>query len=461
MATLEYGTSHPDVKDVQTTLNKLGYKLPIDGAYDEKTAAALEDMCKKLKITGLDPMKVDGKMWEALNYASEPRTKVVVNGKEAWVTKAEFEQLKKLAAEKAQAAVQPLVSMANEAKMLWDAHKSARDANWFWASAVDLASGAKFPAAGVMDAAVKAASGAEKAAKAGTLTPAQFNAYSASIRTAFAAMDQYRGETFAGGEELCKNLKLIQDGCVVVLQVTAAIATGGASWQVQVAVSAGVAAYEATLAEVNKASVDGNYSIETGVVNVFMAAVVDGTVGLILKGGKLGPFMDDVAKGAVEAAGSSMLKKFCINAVNGGAQQMIEDGIKGLPGLADPKKKFTYEDFVKAAVESFVKGAGLKVLGPVCEKYGKNTAKNFSAKDVEKLFKGMGKDIDVAKAFEEGVKKTIDQIGPKIVQETIDAWSPKSDAKKLEEEIRKTILDNNALRRAAQDAADKQKKGKK
>ncbi len=333
MATLEYGTSHPDVKEVQTTLNKLGYKLPVNGAYDDATATALEDMCKKLKISA-DPMKVDGKMWEALNYAQEPRTKVVVNGKEAWVTKAQFEQLKKLAAEKASAAVQPLVSMANEAKLLWDAHKSARDANWFWASAVDLASGAKFPASGVMDAAVKAASGAERAAKAGTLNPAQFNSYSASIRTAFAAMDQYRGETFAGGEELCKNLKLIQDGCVVVLQITAAIATGGASWQVQVAVSAGVAAYEATLNEVNKASVDGSYSIETGVVNVFMAAVVDGTVGLILKGGKLGPFMDDVAKGAIEKAGTSMLKKFCTNAVNGGAQQMIEDGIKGLPGLA-------------------------------------------------------------------------------------------------------------------------------
>ncbi len=109
-------------------------------------------------------------------------------------------------------------------------------------------------------------------------------------------------------------------------------------------------------------------------------------------------------------------------------------------------------------MESFVKGAGIKVLGPICEKYGKNVAKNFNP---ENFFKGMGKDIDINKAWEEGFKKTLDQLGPKIAQEVIDGWSPKSDAAKLEDEIRKSILDNNGLKRAAQDAAAKQKKGKK
>jgi len=188
-------------------------------------------------------------------------------------------------------------------------------------------------------------------------------------------------------------------------------------------------------------------------VNVFMAAIVDGTVGLILKGGKLGPFMDKVADKAVKEAGSAVLKKFIIKAVNGGAQQMIEDGIKGLPGLSDPKKKFTFEDFVKAATESFVKGAGLKILGPVCEKYGKGVGKQFSAKD----FVGLGKKINLDKAGEEAVKKTIENVAPAILQKVADGWDPKKDPGKFETEVRKEILSDPKVIKAAQDAGNKGK----
>jgi peptidoglycan hydrolase-like protein with peptidoglycan-binding domain len=442
MATLEYGTSHKEVEEVQSALNKLGYKIPVNGAYDDATAKALEDMCTKLKVQA-DPMKVDGKMWEALNYASEPRTKVIVNGKEAWVTKAQFAQLQKLASERAVAAVQPLINMANEAKMLWDAHNQARDANWFWSSAVDIAVGTKFPSAGKMDAAVKAAKGMEMQAKAGKLTPAMLNSYSATIRQAFADMDQYREELFGGGEELCKNLKIIQDGAVIVLQVTAAVATGGASWQVQVAVSAGVAAYEATLDEVNKASVDGSYSIETGVVNVFLAAAVDGTVGLILKGGKLGPFMDKVAKKATEEAGTTVLKKFIVNSLNGGAQQMIEDGIKGLKGLTDPKKKFGMDDFVDAAVQSFVKGAGLKQLGSICTELGKKGAKWLNPADLGRFGKQK-----LNKAGEEGVKKVADILMGAAIADVADGWDPKKKPSDFEQTIIDRVMKDPKIKAA-------------
>ncbi|HSF65109.1 MAG TPA: peptidoglycan-binding domain-containing protein [Paracoccaceae bacterium] len=442
MATLEYGTSHADVKDVQSTLNRLGYKIPVNGAYDDATAAALEDMCKKLKIDA-NPMKVDGKMWEALNYASEPRTLVMVNGKEAWVTKAQLAQLQKLASERALAAVQPLISMANEAQSMWTAHNQARDANWFWSGAVDIAVGTKFPSAASMAAAVKAAKGLEMQAKAGKLTPAMLNSYSATIRQAFADMDQYREELFGGGEELCKNLKIIQDGAVIVLQVTAAVATGGASWKVQVAVSAGVAAYEATLEEVNKASVDGSYSVETGVTNVFLAAAVDGTVGLILKGGKLGPFMDKVAKKATEEAGTTVLRKFIVNAINGGAQQMIEDGIKGLKGLTDPKKKFTMDDFVDAAVQSFVKGAGLKQLGKICEELGKKGARWLNPAHLGRFGKQK-----LNKAGEEGVKKVADVLMGAAIADVADGWDPKKKPSDFEQTIIDRVLKDPKLKAA-------------
>jgi hypothetical protein len=443
MAKVEYGTSSKDVLELQQMLVKdFGYKIKTDGTYDDATADAINDLRGKIGLKG-SAKEVDGEMWKAMHHALEPRTLVIVNGKEAWVTKAQFAQLQKLAAERALAAVQPLVSMANEAKMLWDAHNKARSDNWFWSSAVDVAVGTKFPPAGKMDAAVKAAKGLEMQAKAGKLTPAMLNSYSATIRQAFADMDQYREELFGGGEELCKNLKIIQDGAVIVLQVTAAIATGGASWKVQVAVSAGVAAYEATLEEVNKASVDGSYSVETGVVNVFLAGAVDGTVGLILKGGKVGPFMDKVAKKAIEEGGSTMLRKFVVNAINGGAQQMIEDGIKGLKGLTDPKKKFTMDDFVDAAVQSFVKGAGLKQLGKVCENMGKKGAKWLNPSHLGRFGKQK-----LNKAGEEGVKKAIDVVMGAAIADVADGWDPKKKPDDFEQAIIDRVLKDPKVRAA-------------
>ncbi len=459
-AKVEYGTSSKEVLAMQKFLNgqfgKLGVKIPEDGTYGDEMAAQVNALAGKIGYNA-DVKEIDQKFMAACKEALMPRTRVVVNGVEAWVTKEQFATLQKAAGQVAGDAVQRYVSMAQEAKMLWDAHDQARSANWFWSTAVETAVGCKFPPASLINAALSEARALESAARSCKATPADLSKATGKIREAFAAMDQYREELFAGGEQLAKNLEKIQDGCIITLQITAALATGGASWEIQVGVSAGLAAYEQALKEVTKASKDGNYSIETGVVNVFMAGVVDGTVGLILKGGKLGNFMDDVAKKAVEEAGSKWLKKFAINAVNGGAQQMIEDGIKGLPGLADPKKKFTYTDFLKAAAESFIKGAGLKVLGPVCEKYGKGAGKLFSAKDLAGIAKGANLD----KAGEEAIKKAIDQIAPRIVQDTIDNWDPKSSPDKLEEEIRRTILDSNTVRREAQEAAERAKKGKK
>jgi len=453
MAKIKPDTSHPKIQEMQKLLNKsFGYKLPENGALDEATLKAINDMQGKLGARSMSA-DVDPAFLEEMKEAAIPRTKIVVNGIEAWVTKGQLELFRKKNGERAGDAVTPLVSMANEVKSLWDAHESTRKANWFWSTAIEASTGATFPSSGQISSAVNAAKSLEKAARAGILFPAQLTSGSKVIREAYAAMDQYREELFDGGDELVRQLETIRDGCVVVLQVTAALATGGASWQVQVGVSAGVAAYEQVLKEVDKASKDGSYSVESGVVNVFMAAIVDGTVGLILKGGKLGPFMDKVADKAVKEAGSAVLKKFISKAVNGGAQQMIEDGIKGLPGLSDPKKKFTFEDFVKAATESFVKGAGLKILGPVCEKYGKGVGKQFSAKD----FEGLGKKINLDKAGEEAVKKTIENVAPAILQKVADGWDPKKDPGKFETEVRKEILSDPKVIKAAQDAGNKGK----
>ncbi len=454
MAGIKHGESSKQAYDLQKLLNKtFGYNLKTTGELDDATLIALQELKSNIGIKN-SSQDVDVATLRAIAEAAVPRTKVVIKGKTAWVTKAQLATLKTKAGKRAGDAVKPYVNMANEAKLLWDAHEKARKANWFWSKAVDTATGATFPSKSMMDAAVSAAKSMESDAKSCTLTEASLSSRSKPIRTAFAAMDQYREETFGGGDQLVKNLETIRDGCVVTLQVTAAVATGGASWEVQVGVSAGLAAYEQVLKEVDTASKTKSYNISSGVTNVFIATVLDGTVGLLMKGGKLGPFLDDVANEAVKRAGSSMLKAYAIKCVNGGAQQMIEDGIKGLAGLMDPKKKFTFEDFVKAAAESFVKGAGLKVLGPICEKYGKKAGKNFSLDD----FKGLGKDIDLDKAGEAYVQKAIDTIGSAIVQDLLKKQDPKKPVKNFEADVRKAILADRRVKKAAQDAMKKKKK---
>lgn len=459
-AKVEYGTSSKEVLAMQKFLNsqfgKFGVNIPEDGSYGDEMAAQVNALAGKIGYNA-DTKAIDGKFMAACKEALTPKAKIVVNGVEAWVTRDQLAKLQAAAGKKAGDAVAKYVSMAEEAKSLWDAHDKTRNNNWFWSTAIETATGAKFPPTSLISAAIAEAKALERDARACKATPADLSSRTGKIREAFAAMDQYREELFDGGEKLAKNLETIKDGCVITLQITAALATGGLSWEVQVGVSAGVAAYEQAMKEVVKASKEGNYDITTGVVNTFLAGVVDGTAGLILKGGKLGSFLDDVAKKAVEEAGSKWLKTFAIKAVNGGAQQMIKDGIKGLPGLADPKSKFTFEDFVKAAAKSFVIGAGLKNLGAVCEKYGKSAGKLFDAKD----FEVFGKGADLDKAGTEAVKKAIEKIAPKIVEAKIDDWAIEKSEKELEQQIRDGILNDPAVIKAAQQAINDAKAGKK
>ena len=288
MADLKPGVSSPQVAALQKRLNdKFGYKLPVDGAYDESTKAAVADLQGKMDI-GYSSGIVDDKTLKAMADAEIKRTRVVIKDKEYWVTKEQWMTLRAAAGAQAGDVVKTYVSMANEAKMYWEAHDKARRDNWFWSEVVDVAVGTKFPDKGMIDRAIRAADKMESDARACKLKDTDLSNASAPIREAFAAMDQYREELFGGGEELVKNLQIIQGGCVLTLQVAAAVATGGASWEIQVGVSAGVAAYEQALKEVDTASKTANYDVGSGVARTFLSGIADGTVGLILKGGNLG-----------------------------------------------------------------------------------------------------------------------------------------------------------------------------
>lgn len=454
MSGIKYGDCGADVQKLQKMLNSsFGLRVKATGEMDDATVAAVQKLKIKLGITNPDE-DIDNKTLLAIKDASLERTKVKIKGKEVWVTKAQYAQLKAKAGQRAAQSVQPYVSMANEAKIYWDAHDKSRKASWFWSKAVDVATGAKFPSKGVMEAAVTAANALQTEAKACTLTKENLNGKLKPIRIAFAAMDQYRSETFGGGGELVKNLELIQAGCVATLQVTAAIATAGKSWEVQVAVSAGLAAYEQSLKEVDTASKTKSYNAGIGASKIFMATAVNGTIGLLMKGGKLGNYMDDVATAAAKKAGSGKLAEFTAKAVNGGAQKMIEKGLTSIPGIMDSNKNITQKDILDAGVNAFIEGAALKDLGKACDKYDKTAGKHFNSNNLRQA----GKNIDLDKSGEEAVKAVINQIAGEVVKKALSKHDPKTKPSKFEAEVRKAILAHKKVQKAATDASKKKKK---
>lgn len=457
MADLEYGVSDPKVVNLQRVINKImgPGAVPESGSFDEKTRDKLAELQIQMNVP--QSGKLDGRTKDALKIAMEKRTKVTVNGKTAWVTKAQLKTLQAAANRQAAKSIDPYISMAAEVKSLWDANNKARENNWFWSRAVDLASGSKFPSKAMIDNAVKAANGMKTLAAAGKLSPKDLDARSVPIRNAFAAIDQYREEHFGGGAELVKNLTTIRDGCVVVLQVSAAVATGGASWQIQIGVSASVAAYETMLKEIDKASNDSKVTVGSALSEMFVAATIDATVGLILKGGGVENLVDDaVKKAAKEAAGKGVagyLKAYAARAVAGGGKQMMEDGIKGLNSLKDPRKKFDKDDFVKAAAESFAKGAGLGIIGPAAEKFGSKASRHIKLS----MFKGLG-EINLDKSGEVGLKKAIDAAGPAAVEAVLKKWGPKDNHNGFEKAVIDQILADPKVNQLIAAEQKKQKK---
>lgn len=414
MAKLQYGVSGQPVKTLQRQINKaLGAsRVKENGEFDEATAEALAELQENL---GIQPSGVaDGKTMDAIKDALIPRCAVKYKGQVYYLTKEEHADLLAKIKAKAKPPVQRYVEMATEVKSLWDAHNKTRDDNWFWSGAVDVATGAKFPPKSQIDAAVGAANAMASAAGAGTLTVAGLDAGAAKIRQAYAAIDQYREETFGGGAQLVKNLEMIRDGCIVVLEISAAVATGGASWQVQVAAGAAMGGYKAMLGEIDKASSDHTQTWESAALNIFAGAAIDGGAALIMKGKGKGmeKFIDKLAEKAAKKvageackkAGTAAIKAFAIKAIQGGSKAAVEEAIKGVCKAFTPGSKVTAEEILESVAKKFVEGAVFQNLEGELSKFGKKLAKHADPK----MFKGLGK-VDIDKAMAEGGKKVIEE----------------------------------------------------
>lgn len=459
MAKLAEGVSSPDVKTLQENINKVLGKgtVKVTGSYDEATTMAVAEMQKKLGVTQTGT--ADDKTLNAVKDAMVLRKQVTVNSKIAFVTKDQLDQLQSKANAKAAKSIQGYVNMANEAMGLWEAHEQTRKANWFMSSVVDFATKATFPSKTLMAKGVSAASAMQSAASSGSLDPGSIGSKSKPIREAFAAMDKYRSETFGGGGELINQLQNIQSACETTLKITSAIATGGATWQIQVGVAAGMGAYDAVLSEIDKASHDHKQTAGSAAMSVLKGAAVDGAIAYIMKGqgDGLGNWADDVAEEAIKSTAGSgakgVLKEYAIKAINGGGQKLVEDGLKGMTNLNDPKSPKKPKEFVVAAAKSFGAGAGLAVLGKATDKFGAAASKHFTAAD----FKGLG-NVKFDKALADGGKAAINKAGSAAVKKVLSKWDVKKNHASFEKEVKMCILKDPGVNMWIKKAAKKHKK---
>lgn len=457
MANATYGTSSKENQALQKTINELRRQslVPENGTFDEATRAELKQLQRDL---GVSPTGEMDKATEAAikEARSNKRTEITVNGKTAWVTKEEYEVIRAKAIAAAVDSLRGYVSKAQEARIYWDAHKQARDDNVI-CHLVDAWTGASFPDEGTIKAAEKAAEKMISDAKAGkSFDPAS---RAAPIEAALKAMSDYRKATFDGGEDMIKDLTVVRDACTVTLAILGAVATGGASWQVYVAVNAGVGAYNGIVNEIDRASTSGKFDLSLG--NVTLAALksagIEATIALILKGGGkgMGNMLDDAVKKAAAEATKGGFKAavevYAKRAASGAIQELVKTVIRLLGDATDPNKKLKPEDIKDKLVIAITLGAGLKLLGPVLEKYGENTAKQYSAKDLEHYFKGLGK-IDYKKAYADEGKKILEIIGKKVMEKKLKELQPDG-VKGLEKEVHAEILKDPELAAWAKKAA--------
>lgn len=455
MAKIQPGDSGPEVKDLQIHINEILGKgtVKLTGVYDDETAAALEKAKAKAGIGSTSGGAPDDKLLKEMAEAAEPRTLIQIGSKKAYVTRDQYQELMSRASAAAVEAVRPYVQMAENVKGLWEEHEKVRSGNPIGARLVEMATGAKFPDKGKIDQALSIAKAIEGEARTLSLDPKTLNSRTAPIRQAYADLDQYIEETQLGGPKLAEYLTHLSNACILTLKVCVAISTGGASWGVQVGAAAGMGAYENLLKEIDTASRASKTDVSGAIGNIVKGATVDAVVALIMKGGNkgIGNYLDDVTEAAVKKCGSNLLDAYARKAANGAAQKLIEDGLKALPELKDISKELDPKKLLDMGVEKFLTGMAMGALGAVAEKYGgKGLSKYFTTKELSGL---TGKALD--KGAEEGVKKAIEEAGPNTVRDIFNMLKPSANHTEasVEKEIKKAILANPKVIKAAKEAA--------
>lgn len=450
MATLKPGTSSPEVLKLQKTINAIFNATAVaeTGTYDEDTVAKVAELQKKLKI-GKTSGEADPATLKAFAQALVPKYLVEVGKVEAYLDAKELATLRDYVETVSLKTLEPTLRMARQFKSIWEAHNKVRDDHWF-AKITEFVTDADFPDAAEAKKVESAAKEIESEASAGTLTVAKFDKKSLEIRDAYAKLDMYRDHVYDGGEHFAVIMEMYANGAADILDILMSVYTAKMSPGGQALGSGVTGTYKAALGEVIKASKTPNYSVSGGVGRALASGAVNAGIKYVLKGKGGEDFLKKVEEAAVKAGGTTILKKWIARALVGAGQQMMEDGLKGVPDLFDPNKKVTIDKLVDAAANSFIKGALLKPLGESAKNYGESAGKMFKPEWI-KLPKG----TVLTKEAQQLIKKSIEKAGGRAVDAVLETTKPGTSQAKFEAEVREKILADPDVKKTIKEATGK------
>lgn len=466
MADLQEGSSGPDVKKIQQQINEYydATMVPESGNFDRKTTEGVRRFQGdvKLAVTGV----VDAATAKLLDNPPKIKGRAVkLNGVELIITEDQYKELARRLGKAAKASAQALRRKAEEARGIWDGLMQVRKDTFFLIPAmVDTWARISFPNESLIKAAETAVAKLETAIN-GTDIDAMTDAMNEAmvkVDAAIRAMKSYRDSMFSGGDSLIKTLELVKEGCKDFVEVSAAIATGGASVEVTAGVMASVGAYNSLLTQIDKASTTVNFSFVDAVGNVLVDGAVGGTVGALLHNESfVSGIKDRIAKELAESAlkqfGAGLSAKVAEKAVKGALDKALEAAVKDLVESFKPGSKMTMDKAIKDVSDNLLKGAafgaGCGKMEKELEAFSKDSVKFFKPG----MFAGLG-NVDMKKAFDKGGEQIVEvamkRLGEKVILDAANDPRKMADVGKL---MANAISSDAAVNKQMADLVAKQK----
>jgi hypothetical protein len=248
----------------------------------------------------------------------------------------------------------------------------------------------------------------------------------------------------------------------VTLEVTAMVATGGASVGVTAAVMGGLGAYKGLLTEIDTASKAPEIKIGDAFGRILVAGAIDASVGALLHdegmvGGLTEALSKKMAGAAAKRFGAQVMKDVVTIAVKNAAKNGMDEGFKAAVSVVvkamDPKSSMTLKQAAMEIGSKMALGAALGGIESEVGKFTGNYSKYFTASD----FKGLGK-VNVDQALRKGGLAIIEQafkrgVGAEALTKAAETGNTGAIAKDLAEALK----DDAQTMKSLQALLDKEK----
>jgi hypothetical protein len=314
----------------------------------------------------------------------------------------EVPALKAAAAEAWKPTLRVLKNIMANARAMWVIHNEARSGSFMTFKVIEAVARARFPPESEINAAdadlarMAGAIGAHKLAE----VVAAFNKALVTVKIAAEGVQQYH-EAICGGAQSCvTGLTAVQNGSVLIVEVGTAIATMGASVEVQAGVAAGVGSYKEILAQIDKSSNAAGAVPVLKVIAVLSAGARDGLIAHFMGPAQIGKQVTEyVGKKAgafaLKKLKSEVSEKLVEKIMAEGADEAIKTALADLINATGytGMQKLSFEQAVQhVATQCLLKMHFANIFGSLNKQIDKMTDTVF-----EKLAKGAIKGIEPIK----------------------------------------------------------------